>query len=110
MKAPAVGIEFTPDDAKAAGAHADGFEFTNDYFAPTDDNPRAKEFYEAYKAEFDQEPDFYAANYYEAIYVIAELLKPHKEQGIANPTGAQPMAERKARIGRETGMERGSQY
>ena len=96
MKMPAVGIEFTPDDGKAAGALADGFEFTNDYFAPTDDNPEAKKFYDDYKAKFDQEPDFYAANYYEAIHVIADLLKRNQDKGIKNPTGAQLMAELKA--------------
>lgn len=96
LKAPAVGIEFTPDDAKAAGDAATGFEFTNDYFAPTDDNPEAKTFYEAYKAKFNQEPDFYAANYYESIYVIAELLKRNQDKGIKNPSGAQLMDELKA--------------
>lgn len=96
MKMPAVGIEFTPDDAKTAGDAASGFEFTNDYFAPTDDNPEAKKFYDSYKAKFDQEPDFYAANYYESIYVIAELLRRNKEKGVENPTGAQLMAELKA--------------
>src|SRR3546814_19020270 len=59
-------------------------------------NPRAKKFYEAYKAEFGHEPDFYAANYYEAIYVIADLLKRNKDKGVENPTGAQLMAELKA--------------
>lgn len=92
IKVPILGIEYTPDDAKVAGDFAEGFEFTNDYFQPTDDNPWAQQFYNAYKKAYDQEPDFYAANYYEAVYVIAELLRRAYAAGIEDPDGADLMA------------------
>ena len=87
IKVPMMGIEYTPDDAKVAGEAAAGFEFTNDYFQPTADNPKAEAFYNAYKSKFDQEPDFYAANYYEATYVIAELLRRAYAAGNDTPNG-----------------------
>lgn len=86
---PRLGIEYTPDDQKLAGETAAGFEYTSDYFQPTDDNPWAQAFYDKYKSTHDQEPDYYAANYYEGIYVIAELLRRAYEAGIQDPDGAQ---------------------
>lgn len=86
---PRLGIEYTPDDQKLAGEAAAGFEFTTDYFHPTDDNPWAQAFYGKYKELFNEEPDYYAANYYEGVYVIAELVRRAFEAGIDNPDGAQ---------------------
>lgn len=96
MTQPILGIEYTPDDAKVAGKYADGFEFTSDYFQPTEDNPWGQAFYKSYKEKFNQTPDFYAANYYEGVYVIAELIKRAKAKGGDYWNGASLMAALKA--------------
>jgi branched-chain amino acid transport system substrate-binding protein len=96
IKAPVIGIEFTPDDAKVAGEHGNGFEFTTDHFEPTEDNPWAKQFYADYKKKHNQEPDFYAANYYEAVYVVAELIRRARAKGGDHWNGAKLMTELKA--------------
>src|SRR3546814_14620299 len=38
-------------------------------------------FYEEYKKRHGEEPYFYAANYYEAVHVIAELIRRAKAKG-----------------------------
>ena len=75
MKQPIIGVEFTENDAKIAGPAAEGYHFANDYFAPSDDNPWSKQFAADYKKKYGGDPDFYAANYYEAVYVVAECIK-----------------------------------
>jgi branched-chain amino acid transport system substrate-binding protein len=81
MKQPLVGVEFTENDAKIAGAAANGYHFANDYFAPSDDNPWSKQFAADYKKRYGTDPDFYAANYYEGVYVIAECIKRARAKG-----------------------------
>ena len=79
MKQPVIGIEFTQNDAQIAGAHAEGHMYINDYFAPTD--AWSKQFAAEYEKRNGKAPDFYAANYYEGVYMIAELLKRGREKG-----------------------------
>lgn len=86
---PVVGIEYTAEDGDIAGRHAVGYEYVQEYFHPTDDNPWAKQFYEAYKSRHDQGPDIYAANYYEGTYVIAELIRRAKAVGADYRNGAE---------------------
>src|SRR3546814_13348647 len=45
-------------------------------------------FYEEYKKRHGEEPDFYAANYYEAVHVIAELIRRAKAKGGDSWNGA----------------------
>jgi branched-chain amino acid transport system substrate-binding protein len=75
MKQPLIGIEYTQNDAKIAGASGEGFLYVNDYFQPSEDHPWSKRFAESYLKKYGIDPDFYAANYYEGVYVIAELLQ-----------------------------------
>jgi branched-chain amino acid transport system substrate-binding protein len=81
MTQPVIGIEFTPDDIKVAGKAAEGLEYMNDYFFPSKESPWAQQFWDAYKAKYKDDPDYYAANYYEAVYMIAELIKRAKAKG-----------------------------
>jgi branched-chain amino acid transport system substrate-binding protein len=81
MKQPLVGVEFTENDAKIAGPAAEGYHFANDYFAPSDDNPWSKQFAADYKKRYGNDPDFYAANYYEGVYVIAECIRRARAKG-----------------------------
>jgi branched-chain amino acid transport system substrate-binding protein len=79
MKQPVIGIEFNPNDAQIAGAHSEGLLFINDYFEPVDG--WSKQFATDYEKRNSKKPDFYAANYYEGVYMIAELLRRGREKG-----------------------------
>lgn len=81
MKQPVIGIEYTANDAKIAGALGEGYLFINDYFEPSADQPWSQRFAEGYEKRYKSKPDFYAANYYEGVYMIAELLKRARGKG-----------------------------
>ena len=81
MKQPVIGIEYTANDAKIAGALGEGYLFINDYFEPSADQPWSQRFAEGYDKRYKTKPDFYAANYYEGVYMIAELLKRARAKG-----------------------------
>lgn len=81
MKQPVIGVEFTANDAKIAGPTAEGYLYINDYFEASADQPWSKSFAEAYEKRYGGKPDFYAANYYEGVYMIAEILKRSRAQG-----------------------------
>jgi len=81
MDVPIVGIEYNDEIAKLAGEHAPGYQYTSDYFTPTGEGWSQK-FAEGYEERYGEPPEFYAANYYEGVYVIAELMKRAKEAGV----------------------------
>jgi len=81
MKVPVIGIEYTADVQKIAGKAMDGYEYFSDYFKPTPENPMSMAFDEGYRKRFGEAPEFYAANYYEGVYVIAELIKRARAKG-----------------------------
>lgn len=82
MKEPVIVTEWTAEDTKLAGtANSEGVEVVIDYFSPTADNVKGKKFYDEYTNRFKSPPDYVAANYYEAVFVIAELIKRSKSKG-----------------------------
>jgi branched-chain amino acid transport system substrate-binding protein len=73
-----VGFEFTPDGINASkGTFDQGYTFAYDFFdAENPTNPLAKLFVEEFKsANDDDEPDFYAANYYEDTLAMWDLVR-----------------------------------
>jgi branched-chain amino acid transport system substrate-binding protein len=81
MKQPIISIEYTANDAKIAGPLGEGVLFVNDYFEPVADQPWSLRFAQGYEQRYKSKPDFYAANYYEGVYLIAELLKRARPKG-----------------------------
>jgi len=81
MKQPVIGVEFTQNDAKIAGPAGEGYLYINDYFEPSADQPWSKAFADAYEKKYSAKPDFYAANYYEGVYMLAEILKRARATG-----------------------------
>jgi len=81
MKQPVIGIEYTANDAKIAGSFGEGFLYVNDYFEASADQPWSQRFSQGYEQRYKTKPDFYAANYYEGVYLIAELLKRARAKG-----------------------------
>jgi branched-chain amino acid transport system substrate-binding protein len=78
---PIMGVEYTPDGHKIAGDSAEGYEFVMDYFNPKGDDPWTRKFAAHYKEKFGEDPEFYAANYYEGTYILATLIKAVKAEG-----------------------------
>ncbi len=81
MKQPVLGVEYTADVQKLGGKYMDGYRFFSDYFTPSADNPWSQQFADGYKKRYGEAPEFYAANYYEGVYVIAELIKRARAEG-----------------------------
>lgn len=77
LKAKVVGFEFTPDGTNASkGTYdKDGWTFAYDYFdAGNPVSPLAKYFVEEFKKEYKEDPDFYAANFYENTLVFWKII------------------------------------
>ena len=73
-----IGFEFTPDGVNSSKGTYDsqGYTFAYDYFDPSQPtSPMAKLFVEAFREEYDEDPDFYAANFYENAFVMWELMR-----------------------------------
>jgi branched-chain amino acid transport system substrate-binding protein len=87
MKQPIIGVEYTAEIAKVAGQYADGFQFASDYFNPDAEDAWPKRFAAAYRAKYGANPEVYAANYYEGIYTIAELIRRARAGGGSYFTG-----------------------
>ncbi len=87
MKQPIIGVEFTAEIASVAGVHANGYQFASDYFNPNAGDPWPQRFADSYRKKFGDNPEVYAANYYEGIYVIAEAIRRSRADGGAYFTG-----------------------
>lgn len=81
MEVPVIGIEYTDDIQKVGGKHMEGYEYTSDYFTPSDEYPLSQQFAAGYKERNGADPEFYAANYYEGVYVIAEAIRRARARG-----------------------------
>lgn len=79
LEMPMIGVEYTSDVQEIGGRHMEGYLYTSDYFTPTDEFSQA--FQEAYTERYGEAPEFYAANYYEGVYVIAEAIRRAKAEG-----------------------------
>jgi branched-chain amino acid transport system substrate-binding protein len=78
---PLIGIEYTGEAKEIAGQYAEGYEYASDFFVPSEKDPWSKKFAEAYQARYGEAPEFYAANYYENVYVLAEAIKRARAKG-----------------------------
>jgi branched-chain amino acid transport system substrate-binding protein len=81
FKAPILGVEFTAEIAKIAGAHAEGYLYAADYFDPNAQDEWPRRFAAAYRAKFGDDPEIYAANYYEGIYIVADAIRLARKAG-----------------------------
>jgi hypothetical protein len=84
LQAKIYGFEFTPDGINASRGAYDrvGWSFAYDYFdAKNPISPLAKLFVEEFNAEYGEDPDFYAANFYENVLVLWEVIRRVLESG-----------------------------
>ena len=90
LKVPIIGVEYTAEIAKIAGLHADGYHYSSDYFDPNSKDDWPRRFNAAYRAKFGASPEVYAANYYEGVYILADLYREARKAGAGpNVTGEQ---------------------
>ena len=78
LTATRIGFEFTPDGVSASKNtyDTDGYTFAYDYFdAKNPVSPLAKIFVQEFVAEYGEDPDFYAANFYENAFVMWEVMR-----------------------------------
>ncbi len=81
MKQPIIGVEYTAEIAKIAGQYTEDYQFASDYFNPDAGDAWPKQFAASYRAKYGENPEVYAANYYEGIYVVAELIRRARAGG-----------------------------
>lgn len=78
LQAIRIGFEFTPDGLNASRGTYDseGYTFAFDYFDPDSAvSPFATYFVSEFRREYGEDPDFYAANYYENAFDMWELMR-----------------------------------
>jgi branched-chain amino acid transport system substrate-binding protein len=78
LKALRMGFEFTPDGLNASKGTYDseGYIFSYDYFDPKSQKSLlAKKFVEDFNQVNGEDPDFYAANFYENAFVMWEVMR-----------------------------------
>ncbi len=76
LKAPIIGFDYTPEASKVAGSAISGYQFAFDYFdASKPPNEWAKLFVAEYERAYGEEPTYYSANYYEATFLIWQMIR-----------------------------------
>lgn len=79
---PVIGAEYTTDALKVSDGAYNHFMFSTDWFDPTKQvNPLSRYFVKAYVKEYGQQPDYYAANYYEDTLAMWDLVRRVKAKG-----------------------------
>lgn len=89
---PLIASEYTVDACKVAPQQVSTAYFAADYFDPASENPLAKAFVASYREEYDADPDFFAANYYEQILIFWELVRRTVAAG-GDPTSGADLQE-----------------
>jgi branched-chain amino acid transport system substrate-binding protein len=78
LKSTRYAFEFTPDGVNASKGtfDKDGYAFSYDYFDSNNPkSPFAKLFVQEFKKDYGENPDFYAANFYENAFVLWEVIR-----------------------------------
>lgn len=82
LQVPVVGAEYTPDARKAAAGAFDLYTFCTDYFLPEQEgNPLKTLFVESYVEAYGEQPDYYAANYWEDTMAVWDLIRRTEAAG-----------------------------
>lgn len=92
---PVVGVEYTPQACEVAGESYNNYIVAGDSFDPNNENPFTQLFVEAFKKEYNREPDLYAANYYEQMFIFWELVRRTVEAG-GDPTSGEELQKQLA--------------
>jgi branched-chain amino acid transport system substrate-binding protein len=87
---PTFGFDFTDEAAKAAGPALNDYRFAYDYLDPqAPPNPWAKVFVDSYRAAYGKDPNYLAANFYEDVFVVWDLVRRVLAKGGSPNSGAE---------------------
>jgi len=76
LKCPILATEWQDAATKAAGVEMSNDIYTvADFFDINDPLPLTQRFVKKYELQWGEKPDFFAANYYDGVYFLAELIK-----------------------------------
>jgi len=81
VSVPMYGIEFLPENVTVAGKAIEGYKFAVDRFDVNSTVPETQKFVNAYRAKYHEDPEFYGANYYEDMYLVADCMKALAKEG-----------------------------
>jgi len=86
MNIPVSISDWNDDFQTIAGKSSENIYIPTDFFDDKNSDPSVQRFVKDYEAKWKESPDFYAANYYDAVYnVLAELIRRVVKSG-ANPS------------------------
>ena len=74
IKAVICGTEHSGDMEKVTGEASEGYLFASEFFDVNSEDPWTKAFVTAFKQKYNEDADFYAANYYELTYILKDLV------------------------------------
>ena len=80
---PIYGIDFQQNNIEVAGKAMEGYKFGIDEFDVNSEVPETAKYVKAFRAKYNEEPEFYGANYYEATYIYSIVIKALLDEGKA---------------------------
>lgn len=92
FEGPIMAIEFTTDACKVAPKEMGTAFVSADYFDPNTQNPLGQAFVKSYRQEYGEDPDFFAANYYEQLLIVWDLVRRVIADG-GDPTSGADLQE-----------------
>lgn len=82
LSLPVIGAEYTTDALNVSAGAYDKFMVSTDWFDPKRQvNPLARFFVSSYQKVHGEQPDYYAANYYEDTLALWDLIRRVKAKG-----------------------------
>lgn len=82
LSLPVIGAEYTADALKVSAGAYDHFMFSTDWYDPRKQvNPLSAFFATSYVKQYGQQPEYYAANYYEDTLAMWDLIRRVKAKG-----------------------------
>jgi len=100
---PVMLVEYTPETCKVGGSSFTNVYVGGDFFDTKNPNPFTQWYVKEFEAKYNEEPEFYGANYFEMTTITWELMKQVKEEG-GDPTSGEDLnaaIEKDAEEGKE---------
>lgn len=100
---PVMLVEYTPETCKIGGSSFTNVYVGGDFFDTKNPNPFTQWYVKEFEAKYNEEPEFYGANYFEMTTITWELMIQVKEEG-GDPTSGEALnaaLEKDAEEGKE---------
>jgi branched-chain amino acid transport system substrate-binding protein len=100
---PVMLVEYTPETCEIGGSSFTNVYAGGDFFDTENPNPFTQWYVKEYEAKYNEEPEFYGANYFEMTTLTWELMNQVREEG-GDPTSGEDLnsaLEKDAEEGKE---------